>query len=374
MTEDQDKLISVLSLLAESIVLDRYTVSRLWLYANSNIGLNPFEINLQRDYGEEILSFGQRLEREIFYLENVINEIASSMHGELAHMSNNTSRFEEFIEQRFQTFNGLYQEISEEHQNIFPNTEYIWAHMFDVNVALSPLRAIESLKDSLKQVMYETYPQLQMDPEGLVDFLTHMRSYSYNLNSPRGDILSNATPDIAGEADCLMVLRVLSYDESRSLLIMAKELEDKNLDIYYVVTESEGLAFSIANTPLIRTFYSNDIEFGSEDIIAVRYDSPELKRLDLEGKIIMSPTASSDIFNFIGEKGVAGVISERGGNTSHLAIVLRDMGIPMLASSGLRFTDLIYDNMPLKVIAGNIFNVMYGFREGDVGIVQRKHY
>ncbi len=373
-TEDQDKLISVLSLLAESIVLDRYTVSRLWLYNNSNIGLNPFEIRLQRDYGEEVLSFGQRLEREILYLENVINEVASSMHGEPVGALDIATGFKELVGQRFQIFNVLYQEISEEHQNIFPNPEYIRAHMFDVNIALSPLRAIESIKDSLKQMMYRIYPQLQMDSRGLIDFLTHMRSSSYSLSSPGDDFLENATAEIAQTADCLTVLSILPYDEDHSLLVMAKELEDKNLDIYYVITESKKINFSNANVPLIRTSYSNDIGFDDEYITVVRCDSSDIKRMDLKGKIIMSSTARPDIFDFVGENGIAGVISERGGNTSHLAIVLRDIGIPMLAASDLIFTKLIYDNMPFRVIGGNVFTVMYNFREGDVAIVQRKRY
>ncbi|MDP8253332.1 MAG: hypothetical protein P9X27_02925 [Candidatus Kaelpia aquatica] len=373
-TQGQDEIILALSLFAESIVLDRYTVSRLWLYNNSNIGLNPFEINMQRDYRGEVVSFGQRLEREVVYLEHVINEMASSMHGELAGTSNIENWFNILVGERFQVFSQLYQEISEEHQNIFPNAESIWAHMYDVNIALSPLRAIESLKDSLKQMMYATYPQLQMDSRDLVDFLTHMRSYSYNLNVPREDILRGATLDVAEAADCLMVLSVLPYDENHNVLIMAKELEDNNLDIYYVITESEGMTFSCANIPLIKSFSSNGIRFDNEDIVAVRYGSATSRGIDLEGKTIMSPDASSDIFNFVGEGGIVGVISERGSGTAHLSVVLRGMGTPVLNASGLRFTSLIFDNMPLRILSGSVFPVLYNFREGDVAIVQRKRY
>lgn len=80
---------------------------------------------------------------------------------------------------------------------------------------------------------------------------------------------------------------------------------------------------------------------------------------DLDGKIVVVSRASRDIVSYL--HNVAGVITDYGGITSHVAIVLREMGIACVVGTE-NGTQVLEDDMVVTV-DGNTGNIYMGFME-----------
>jgi phosphohistidine swiveling domain-containing protein len=76
------------------------------------------------------------------------------------------------------------------------------------------------------------------------------------------------------------------------------------------------------------------------------HDKPTNSRVESESMIVVAERASVDLLPYVGAPGVVGFIFERGSVLAHLAVVLREKGIPAVAVEDKS----VFDNLPLDSI------------------------
>lgn len=83
------------------------------------------------------------------------------------------------------------------------------------------------------------------------------------------------------------------------------------------------------------------------------HDRPKEAAVDGDNVVIVAERASVDLLPFVGAPGVAGFVFERGSILAHLAVVLREKGIPAVAIEDRSLFDSLLDNLIVEVDASN---------------------
>jgi phosphohistidine swiveling domain-containing protein len=81
------------------------------------------------------------------------------------------------------------------------------------------------------------------------------------------------------------------------------------------------------------------------------HDRPENASLSGDSVIVVAERASVDLLPFIGARGVVGFVFERGSILAHLAVVLREKGIPAIAIEDHALFQSLPDNLVIDVDA-----------------------
>jgi phosphohistidine swiveling domain-containing protein len=360
----QDNIISALNCMVQSLVMDRYVPHRIWAMPAI---LKPMQFDLNRSYDQLEMSEAERFKQELMVIEKVIDDIIKSMHGEEFEIGAETVPFADIIYAKINAYPEIYQQIVSEKQSIFPNLDFLIAHLLDSNIALSPLRQIEVLKDTLKMIARVRFPGLYYDSAGTVQFLEQLREsvfsvFVYNFKAD----FSKADQETAKAADGALVVSVVSYDETRDILVLAKPAEDR-INIIKILTPKEGSPFLRISEPLMSASFSNGVAFSGQIGRVLRYSALPNSEKDIAGKFIIHSSPSPDILSLLGQGEPAGVICDTGGATSHLAGVLRERDIPVLSATDSSVYNLLFEGMPIQVVGNNIYAFVYLYRKGDLG-------
>ncbi|MDP8234697.1 MAG: hypothetical protein P9M06_07905 [Candidatus Saelkia tenebricola] len=382
-----ERLVSAINASLTSLILDRYISHRFWLPADDQSyldNLTLMHIDPQRTYGPTIdISSGQLVLRdlslteaeillyEINYLTAAITEIKDSLRGEPKDGSLPSTPYVEFVNAKFQAFQEIYQSIVDRRTSTFPTLGFLRAHVEDTNIALSCLRQIEALVDQLKEVLQVDKPELFYSDEETIRSIQDIANNYLLSEVPKPWQLEKVSQDIASEADGLIVLSVIDYNQTHDIIVTARKTESRRMKMYYILTAKDSWrGLPVDREPLMTASNWNGEMFSQGPVLVTQYTQYNRGEIDASGRFIINSTPDTRMINIYNLTKAAGVICDRGGLTAHFIGVLRDMGIAGLAATDFPVSTTLSTNMPIILRPTSrgvgIYPMRYSFREGDI--------